>query len=65
MFVRWKGHEFPPLEGVESQEKSVHAFFISNSIFRLGLRLLREDVNLRLKVAKKQVAIQPKLLRSC
>ena len=28
-------------------------FFIGNSIFHLNLRLLKEDVNFRLKVAKK------------
>ena len=28
-------------------------FFIGNSIFHLNLRLLREDVNFRVKVAKK------------
>ena len=28
-------------------------FFISNSVFHLSLRLLKEDVNFRLKVAKK------------
>ena len=39
-------------------------FFISKSIFRLSLRLLREDDKFRLKVAN-EVASQPKLLRSC
>ena len=33
IFARGKCHEFPPLEGVESQDKSVHVFLISNSGF--------------------------------
>ena len=53
IFVRQKCHEFPTLEGAESQDKSVHTIFISNSIFNSSLRLLREDVNFRLKVANK------------
>ena len=58
--VWWKSHKCPPLEVIKSQD--VHAFFIINSIFHLSLRLVREDVNSRLKVAKEE-ASQPKLLR--
>ena len=32
---------------------ALQAFFISNSILHLSLRLLREGINFRLKVAKK------------
>ena len=51
IFDGWTYHEFPLPEGVEMQDKCVHAFFINNSVFRLSLRLLREDVNFMLKVA--------------
>ena len=64
IFARKKCHEFPPLKGVESQDKSVHVFLISNSGFYLSFRLLREDLNFRLKVTKKlltEVASQPRL----
>ena len=35
-----------------------------NSIFHLSLKLLQNDINFRLKVAK-EVASKPKVLRSC
>ena len=31
----------------------LHVLFVSNSVFHLGLRLLREYINFRIKVAKK------------
>ena len=54
IFFRCKCHEFPPPRGVESTKIKMYTlFFMSNSIFHLCLRLLREDINFMLKVAKK------------
>ena len=44
-FLLWKK--------LRAKIKADTLFFIGNSIFHLNLRLLKEDVNFRLKVAKK------------
>ena len=44
---------FRAVKTAHSKFFNLYTFFISKSIFHLILRLLREDVNFKLKVAKK------------
>ena len=50
IFVRWKCHEFAPLEDIESQDKSVHIFFYNQLNFSSQPQVAKRCY-LRLKVA--------------